>query len=204
MNKRDLIRELINSLAHNEPMDKVMMMAQAVSFELYNDMFSDWVRKEQRSYLNYKDTDIPQYREVPCILRADIFLPYRGIVTNFTIPADIVQDPKVRRFVSSVKLPQSLSELEQIHNQNAGDEIKLGVPGVFFPYLNSSLEDGSVQRAYRAVSATVPHAIINTVKAKMLDFFSYMNRNVDLDADFRREEIQKQLEELFNKYIWNE
>lgn len=35
-NKRDLIRDLINSLAHNEPMDKVMMMAQAVSFELYN------------------------------------------------------------------------------------------------------------------------------------------------------------------------
>ena len=28
--------KMINSLAHNEPMDKVMMMAQAVSFELYN------------------------------------------------------------------------------------------------------------------------------------------------------------------------
>lgn len=36
MNKRDLIRDLINSLAHDEPMRKVMMMAQAVSFELYN------------------------------------------------------------------------------------------------------------------------------------------------------------------------
>jgi len=35
-NKKDLIRDLINSLANNEPMDKVMMMAQAVSFELYN------------------------------------------------------------------------------------------------------------------------------------------------------------------------
>lgn len=36
MNKRDLIRDLINSLAHYEPMDKLMMMTQAVSFELYN------------------------------------------------------------------------------------------------------------------------------------------------------------------------
>ena len=35
MNKKDLIIDLINSLAHYEPMDKVMMMAQAVSFELY-------------------------------------------------------------------------------------------------------------------------------------------------------------------------
>lgn len=39
MNKRDLIRDLINSLAHDEPMSKVMMMAQAVSFELYNNLF---------------------------------------------------------------------------------------------------------------------------------------------------------------------
>lgn len=36
MNKRNLIRDLINSLANDEPMSKVMMMAQAVSFELYN------------------------------------------------------------------------------------------------------------------------------------------------------------------------
>ena len=36
MNKRNLIRDLINSLAHDEAMSKVMMMAQAVSFELYN------------------------------------------------------------------------------------------------------------------------------------------------------------------------
>lgn len=35
-NKRDLIIDLINSLDHDEPMSKVMMMAQAVSFELYN------------------------------------------------------------------------------------------------------------------------------------------------------------------------
>ena len=36
MNKNDLIRDLINSLAHNETMDKMMMMAQVVSFDLYN------------------------------------------------------------------------------------------------------------------------------------------------------------------------
>lgn len=36
MNKRDLIRDLINSLAHDEHMSKLMMMTQAVSFELYN------------------------------------------------------------------------------------------------------------------------------------------------------------------------
>ena len=50
MNKRDLIRDLLQSLAHDEPMHKVMMLAQAVSFELYNKSFSDWVRKEQRCY----------------------------------------------------------------------------------------------------------------------------------------------------------
>lgn len=204
MNKRELIRDLMKSLAHDEPMSKVMMMAQAVSFELYNDAFSNWVRKEQRGYHNYKDKEIPQYRDFPCILRADIFIPYRGMLTNFTIPKDNIQEISVRRFVSSVKLPQSLSELEQIHNQNGGGEIKLGVPGRIFPFLDNLLESGNVQRAYRVVASTVPSAIINTVKAKMLDYFSYMNREIDLDADFREEIIQKQLVQLFNKYIWNE
>lgn len=204
MNKRELIRDLINSLAHDESMNKVMMMAQAVSFELYNDAFSNWVRKEQRGYHNDKDKDIPQYRDIPCILRADIFLPYRGMLTNYTIPTDMIKEISVRNFVSSVKLPQSLSELEQILNQNGGDEIKLGVPGRIFPFLDKLLESGNVQRAYRVVASTVPSAIINTVKAKMLDFLSYMNREIDLDADFREEIIQKQLTQLFNKYIWNE
>lgn len=44
MNKNDLIRDLINFLAHNEPMDKVMMMAQAVSFELYNFIYENNIR----------------------------------------------------------------------------------------------------------------------------------------------------------------
>ncbi len=204
MNKRDLIRDLINSLAHDEPMSKVMMMTQAVSFELYNNLFSDWVRKEQRGYHNCKDKDIPQYRDIPCILRADIFIPFRGMMTNFTIPADIIKEANVRNFVSSVKLPQSLTELEQIHNQNGGGEIKLGVPGSIFPFLDKYLETGNVQRAYRSVSATVPSAIINTVKAKMLDFLSYMNREIDLDVDFHDEKIQEHLTNLFKKYIWNE
>lgn len=204
MDKRGLIRELINSLAHDEPMSKVMMMSQAVSFELYNDAFSDWVRKEQRGYHNCKDKDIPGYRDMPCILRADIFLPFRGIVTNFTIPADIIKEASVRKFVSSVKLPQSLTELEQIHTQNGGGEIKLGVPGSMFPYLDKSLETGNIQKACRAVSATAPLAIINTVKAKMLDFLSYLSREMDLDADFRDDKLQEHLSNLFSKYIWDE
>ena len=204
MNKKDLIRDLINSLAHNEPMDKVMMMAQAVSFELYNQKFSDWVRKEQRGYYNSNDKDIPQYRDIPCILRVDIFIPFKGMMKNFTIPSDIIKEPNVRNMVSSVKLPQSLTELEQIYSQNGGKEIKLGVPGSIFPFLDKYLETGSVQRAYRVLSTTAPLAIVNTVKAKMLDFFSYMSRETDLDANFRDEKIQEHITDLFNNYIWNE
>lgn len=204
MNKKDLIRDLVMLLAHDEPMNKVMMMAQAVSFELYNNSFSDWVRKEQRGYFNTKDDDIPQYRDIPCILKVDIFIPFRGVLSNFTIPIDVIKEPHVRKFVSSVKLPQSLSELEQIHSQNSGHDIKLGIPGSFFPYIDKILEKGNVQGAYRVVTATAPSAIINTVKAKMLDFFSQMSRDLDLDSDFNNDRIQDLLEKLFKQNIWNE
>ena len=201
MNKRDLIRELLQSLAHDEPMHKVMMLAQAVSFELYNKSFSEWVRKEQRGYLN--DNEIPQYREVSCVLKADIFIPFRGILTNYPIPPEIIQDKNIRKVISSIKLPQSLSELEQINKQNNGGQIQLGVPGTIFPIIDQSLQQGNVQRAYRAISATVPSSIINIVKAKMLDFFSCLNRDIDLDLDFQEAKIQDQVETLFKTNIWN-
>ena len=48
MDKKELINKLILDLAQDAPMSQVMLMAQAVSFELQNKLFSDWVRKEQR------------------------------------------------------------------------------------------------------------------------------------------------------------
>ena len=50
MDKKELINKLILDLAQDAPMSQVMLMAQAVSFELQNKLFSDWVRKEQRGY----------------------------------------------------------------------------------------------------------------------------------------------------------
>lgn len=204
MDKKQLINNLLLDLAQDASMNKVMLMAQAISFELYNDLFSDWVRKEQRGYYNCKQEEIPLYREFPCGLKVDIFLPYRGIVTNYMIPQDIIEERLAKDFLSSVKLPQSLAELEHIKSKNDDSELQLGVPASIFPYINQSLDDGEVQRATRVVSAAAPSAIINCVKAKLLDFFSYMSKSIDLDSDFQGEGIQCKLNELFNKYIWNE
>lgn len=112
MDKKVLIDKLLLDLADDAPMSKLMLKAQAVSFELKNQKFSIWVRNEQRGY---KDGEsIPKYREVECILKVDIFIPFQGIVTNFTIPVDLIKDKTIRQFLSSTKLALSLSELEDI------------------------------------------------------------------------------------------
>lgn len=72
MDKKELINKLILDLAQDAPMSQVMLMAQAVSFELQNKLFSDWIRKEQRGYDKCKDNEIPSYREVSCILKVDL------------------------------------------------------------------------------------------------------------------------------------
>lgn len=200
MDKCELINKLLMELADDAPMSKVMLMAQAVSFELHNKKFSNWVRQEQRGYAT--DQDIPQYREVQCILKVDIFVPFQGVMTNFTIPIDIISEPSVRKFVSSAKLSQSLSELELINQQNSGEELRLGVPGNVFPYIDKVLNKGNVQRAYRATSATAPLAILNSVKAKLLDFFSYLNQDLDLNENFQNQVIQEKIDKLFDQYIW--
>ena len=185
-------------------MSHVMLMAQAVSFELQNKLFSDWVRKEQRGYDKCKDNEIPSYREVSCILKVDIFIPFRGMITNFTVPEGVIKDPMVKKFVTSVKLSQSLSELEEIQKNNVDGTLRLGVPSNIFPYIDSVLNNGTVQGATRMISSTTPSLIINRVKAKMLDYFSFMSKQIDMDADFRESSVQKQLDNLFNSYIWNE
>ena len=76
--------------------------------------------------------------------------------------------------------------------------MQLGVPASIFPYINQSLDDGEVQRATRVVSAAAPSAIINCVKAKLLDFFSYMTKSIALVSDFRDEGIQCTRKALFN------
>lgn len=203
MDKKELINKLILDLAQDAPMSKVMLMAQAVSFELQNNLFSDWVRKERRGYDKCKDNEIPSYREVSCILKVDIFIPFRGMVTNFTVPEGVIKDPRVKKFVTSIKLPQSLSELEEIQKNNVDSTLRLGVPSSIFPYIDSVLNNGTVQGATRMISSTTPSLIINRVKAKMLDYFSFMSKQVDMDADFRESSIQTQLDNLFDTYIWN-
>lgn len=204
MDKKELINKLILDLAQDAPMSKVMLMAQAVSFELQNNLFSDWVRKEQRGYDKCKDNEIPSYREVSCILKVDVFIPFRGMLTNFTVPEGVIKDPTVKKFITSVKLPQSLSELEEIQKNNVDSTLRLGVPSNVFPYIDRVLNNGTVQGATRMISSTTPSLIINRVKAKMLDYFSFMSKQVDMDADFHESSIQIQLNDLFNTYIWNE
>ena len=204
MDKKELINKLILDLAQDAPMSKVMLMAQAVSFELQNSLFSDWVRKEQRGYDKCKDNEIPSYREVSCILKVDVFIPFRGMLTNFTVPEGVIKDPTVKKFITNVKLPQSLSELEEIQKNNVDSTLRLGVPSHIFPYIDRVLNNGTVQGATRMISSTTPSLIINRVKAKMLDYFSFMSKQVDMDADFHESSIQIQLNDLFNTYIWNE
>lgn len=126
------------------------------------------------------------------------------MITNFTVPEGAIKDPMVKKFVTSVKLPQSLSELEEIQKNNVDSTLRLGVPSNIFPYIDSVLNNGTVQGATRMISSTTPSLIINRVKAKMLDYFSFMSKQVDMDADFRELSVQKQLNNLFNSYIWNE
>ena len=116
----------------------------------------------------------------------------------------LFRSPMVKKFVTSVKLSQSLSELEEIQKNNVDSTLRLGVPSNIFPYIDSVLNNGTVQGATRMISSTTPSLIINRVKAKMLDYFSFMSKQIDIDADFRESSVQKQLDNLFNSYIWNE
>lgn len=51
MDKKQLINNLLLDLAQDASMNKVMSMAQAISFELYNDLFSDWLERNKEDII---------------------------------------------------------------------------------------------------------------------------------------------------------
>lgn len=199
MKKRLLINNLINDIAEDSSISKIMLKAQALSFELYCEDFSNWVRNEQRGYK--QDAEIPIYRECGCILKADIFVSYQGIITNYPIPTDQIKNEDIRNFLSSVKIGQSLYELEQLAQKEINGEIRLNIPGSLYPHIGKLLTNGFVQKAFRAIPGTTPRTIINIVKSKLLDFLSSLSREIDLDNNLNDKASQEKISELFIRCI---
>lgn len=76
----ELINEIIKGLGSDKPINSILLKSQIVASELGNANFSKWIANEQNGYPDAKN--LPEYRILGAIVKADIFVPYMGYVNN--------------------------------------------------------------------------------------------------------------------------
>lgn len=202
MNRRfmeELITEIIKDLGSGKPINGILLKSQIIASELNNSTFSDWISNEQNGYPNAEN--LPQYRVLAAIVKADVFVPYWGCVNNQTIPAGIFDHQLINDCMEHARIINSLTEIESICVQNKdGGMLSYPLPAMAYPEVNKCI-NGNAQRVWQEFPVSSLAHIVDVFKSKLLDFFLNLNKEVKAGIDFSHissQENQQKISQIMN------
>lgn len=179
---QELINQIINDLGSNKSVKSILLKCQIIAFDLDNKKFSDWIVNEQNGYPNAEN--LPEYRVLAAIVKADVFVPYMGCINNMTIPAGIFEHDVINDCMGHVRITQSISEIEDLCNSKS-DNSMLSFPMPAFAYTEvDKYVRGSVQRLWQEFPKTSLMHIIYIFKSSLLKFFLTFNKEIKGGFDF--------------------
>ena len=200
----ELINEIIKGLGSDKPINSILLKSQIVASELGNANFSKWIANEQNGYPDAKN--LPEYRILGAIVKADIFVPYMGYVNNQTIPAGIFDHKVINECMGRVRVVHSLSEIENICSQKEkSDMLSHPLPAMAYPEVNKCIR-GEAQRVWQEFPVSSFAHIIDVFKSKLLDFFLTLNKEIRDGIDFSQissQENQQIINQIMNNYNIN-
>lgn len=198
-NMRELIKKVIADLSDDKPIQGILLKVQVIAHKLHNEEFIQWVHQEQNGYSDVKN--LPEYRILDAIVKADIQIPFMGYMQNYTIPAGIYEDDKINTLMSRVYVTQSLYEIEQLCAQgNKGHLIK-PLHAMAYAEVNKYVS-GDVQRVWQELSVSSLLGVHNNFKSKLLAFFLDMEDQIEGGLDFSSIESQQKISQMVtNNYI---
>lgn len=82
---KNLVDRIIQDLGEDKPIKGILLKAQIVASKLNNNDFKTWIENEQNGYPDA--SNLPDYRVLNAIVKADLSIPFSGYVRNYTIPA---------------------------------------------------------------------------------------------------------------------
>ena len=198
MNSR-FMEELIKGLGADKPINGILLKSQIVASELNNADFSEWVANEQNGYPDAKN--LPEYRVLGAIVKADVFVPYGGYVYNKIIPAGIYDHELINDCMGHVRIIHSLSEIEGICDQRKnGDMLSFSLPAMAYSEVNKYV-NGQVQRVWQEFPVSALSHIVDVFKSKLLDFFLKLNKEIKAGIDFSQissQENQQKISQIMN------
>lgn len=195
---KDFIDKIIADLGDDRPITGILLKSQIVASRLGNREFQEWISNEQNGYPSAKN--IPDYRVLGAIVKADISLPFRGIIQNYTIPIGVFkEDFFLNKNLSRVRVTQSLSEIERLCEGNEDNNLAFNCPAIVYPEVNKYV-DGNVERVWREVSGASILGIVDSFQSKLLAFFLDLDKKINAGVDFSKIEGKNQIGQIMNNY----
>lgn len=85
------IESIIEDLANDAPISRILLKAQTIAFYIKDESFTNWIKNEQNGYSTIND--LPEYRKAKCEVKAKVFTPFQGS-SEFFVPVDAIKDKK--------------------------------------------------------------------------------------------------------------
>lgn len=200
MDVKALINSIIEDLTSNEPISKIMLKAQAISFSLGLDEFSKWVRLEQNGY--HKGDDIPEYRKTRCSAKVNLTQGFKR-VTNLDVPVDAIPDRAAREMLSYIYFSEPITELEKLANDATSEGLlQVIAPTYAYQKAQAIFPLADIDMLWKIVNVTAASGVVEKVKSKMLDFFLQLDQKTQMGVDFDKLEGKQEVKQVLNQTIY--
>jgi hypothetical protein len=119
-----------------------MLKAKTIAFQLENTDFLNWIEMESNGY---KDIEmLPEYRKFKCSVQASIEFPYKGTITNLTIPVDAIKDKYTKKLLSEICIKESIFEIEKFVQNGDNNNLRMNAPIYAYSKVNELYPYGNV------------------------------------------------------------
>lgn len=198
---------LIEDLTNNVSMSAIMLKAQVLARCLGNNDFSNWVSLEQNGYDKIARNQIPSYRIVPCGVKANVSIPFRGVYTNLDVPIDGIQDSSKVEYFTKLYVTQPISEIESLATNITEGHLTAQLPAIAYHIVNSLYPTGNVEDCWQHCSPSEFCGIVDAVKSKLMNFILMFCDEGSLEVNpsslKRKDIVQKFFNQTINNSIVN-
>ncbi|ROT07757.1 MULTISPECIES: hypothetical protein [Bacteroidales] len=198
---KNLVDRIIQDLGEDKPIKGILLKAQIVASKLNNNDFKTWIENEQNGYPDA--SNLPDYRVLNAIVKADLSIPFSGYVRNYTIPAGIYDDPIIEECICKVRITHSLQEIETIYENKKGGNVSTNLPAMAYTEVNKYVS-GNVEQLKQEFSVASLIHIVDIFKSKLLSFFLDIEKEMNVGINFSKiEEQQDKITQIMNTYYIN-
>lgn len=193
------IESIIEDLVNDSSISRILLKAQTIAFSIKNETFSQWVKAEQNGYKDFKS--VPEYRKVKCGVKANISIPFRGIITNMTVPVDAIEDKRIQEMLSHIIFMEPITQIEEIGKANNKNSLRMNVPAFTYGTINEFFPHGNIEDAWKYTNPSSALSIVSIVKSKLLDFFLNIEKEIDINVNFNVMANREKIQTIMNQTI---